>query len=143
MKLHLVRHIGFIRMSGCLLVYARGRTLSDHQLLVCQTPGFRWMTIHQRGALARALRDEVLHCADRERLLSYARQWLYQHRLIIVHGTRSGSCHQYCFAISARNSVSIRPIWRLCGRDVIARFHPEDLSSHSPFSLKIEDILLY
>ncbi|MCY0854174.1 hypothetical protein [Cupriavidus sp. D39] len=72
MKLHLARHIGFIRMSGCLLVYARGRTLSDHQLLVCQTPGFRWMTIHQRGALARALRDEVLHCADRERLLSYA-----------------------------------------------------------------------
>ena len=115
MKLGLALHIGFLRMSGCLLdafsilppvllrhlgtelgintpdlaslraLDARGRTLSDHQLLACQTLGFRWITVHQRRALVRALRDEVLHCADRDRLLSYAHQWLYQHRLIIVH----------------------------------------------------------
>ncbi|WP_455281354.1 DUF4158 domain-containing protein [Cupriavidus necator] len=115
MKLGLALHIGFLRMTGCPLnafgilppvllrhlaieldidtpdlaslraPYARGRTLSDHQLLACQTLGFRWMVAHQRPALVRALRDEVLRCGDRERLLSYARQWLYQHRLIIFH----------------------------------------------------------
>lgn len=115
MKLGLALHVGFLRMTGCPLnafgilppvllrhlaieldidtpdlaslraLYARGRTLSDHQLLACQTLGFRWMVAHQRPALVRALRDEVLRCGDRERLLSYARQWLYQHRLIIFH----------------------------------------------------------
>ncbi len=43
------------------------------------------MTEHQRRALVRILRDEVAHCADRERLLIHARQWLYEHRLLIVH----------------------------------------------------------
>jgi hypothetical protein len=35
--------------------------------------------------LVRVLRDEVAHCSDRERLLLLARQWLYDHRLLIVH----------------------------------------------------------
>ena len=43
------------------------------------------MTEHQRRALVRVLRDEVAHCADRERLLVLARQWLYDHQLLIVH----------------------------------------------------------
>ncbi len=72
-------------LASLRALYARGRTLSDHQLLACQTLGFRWMVAHQRPALVRALRDEVSRCGDRERLLSYARQWLYQHRLIIFH----------------------------------------------------------
>jgi hypothetical protein len=63
----------------------RGRTLSDHQQLACETLGFRWMSEHQRRALVRVLRDEVLRRADREQLLAHVRQWLYEHQLIIVH----------------------------------------------------------
>lgn len=114
-KLGLALHIGFVRMSGRPLnsvravpavllrhlgsvlgietpdlasmraLYARGRTLFDHQQQACEVLGFAWMTEHQRRALVRVLRDEVAHSADRERLLLRARHWLYEHRLIIVH----------------------------------------------------------
>jgi hypothetical protein len=114
-KLGLALHIGFARMTGRPLnsvravppallrhlgrelditapdlvslraLYARGRTLFDHQQQACECLGFQWMTEHQRRALVRVLRDEVAHCVDRERLLVRARQWLYDHRLLIVH----------------------------------------------------------
>ena len=114
-KLGLALHIGFVRMSGRPLnsvravpavllrhlgsvlgietpdlaslraLYARDRTLFDHQQQACEVLGFAWMTEHQRRALVRILRDEVAHSADRERLLLRARHWLYEHRLIIVH----------------------------------------------------------
>jgi TnpA family transposase len=114
-KLGLALHIGFVRMSGRPLnsvravpalllrhlgqmldleapdlaslraLYARGRTLFDHQQQACEVLGFAWMTEHQRRALVRILRDEVAHSADRERLLLHARHWLYEHRLLIVH----------------------------------------------------------
>ena len=114
-KLGLALHIGFLRMSGRLLssfrvvpanlwrhlgnelnidapeiaslraMYGRDRTLFDHQQVACTTLGFRWMSEYQRRALVRELRDEVSRCADREQLLVGARQWLYEHRLLIVH----------------------------------------------------------
>ena len=113
-KLGLALHIGFVRMSGRPLnsvravpavllrhlgqmldiatpdlaslraLYARGRTLFDHQQQACEALGFAWMTEHQRRALVRVLRDEVAHSADRGRLLLHARHWLYEHRLLIV-----------------------------------------------------------
>jgi len=113
-RLGFALHIGFVRMSGRPLnsvravpaallrhlgrelgiavpdlaslraLYARGRTLFDHQQQACEFLGFSWMTEHQRRALVRVLRDEVAQCADRERLLVYARQWLYEHRLLVV-----------------------------------------------------------
>jgi hypothetical protein len=43
------------------------------------------MSEHQRRALVRELREEVARCANREQLLVRARQWLYEHRLLIVH----------------------------------------------------------
>ena len=43
------------------------------------------MSEHQRRALVRELRNEVARCADREQLLVRARQWLYEHRLLVVH----------------------------------------------------------
>ncbi|MDM0071484.1 Tn3 family transposase [Variovorax sp. J31P207] len=115
LKLGLALHIGFARMTGRPLnsvrivppallrhlgreldiaapdlvslraLYARGRTLFDHQHQACECLGFKWMTEHQRRALVRVLRDEVAHCSDRERLLVLSRQWLYDHRLLIVH----------------------------------------------------------
>jgi Domain of unknown function (DUF4158) len=115
LKLGLALHIGFLRMSGRLLssfrvvprtlwchlgnelgidapeiaslwaMYGRDRTLFDHQQVACTILGFRWMSKHQRRALVRELRNEVARCADREQLLVRARQWLYEHRLLIVH----------------------------------------------------------
>jgi hypothetical protein len=114
-KLGLALHIGFLRMTGRLLdafrivppvlwrhlgselgidapelaslraLYGRGRTLFDHQQVACDALGFRWMSEHQRRALVRLLGDEVSRCADREQLLVFARHWLYEHRLLIVH----------------------------------------------------------
>jgi len=114
-KLGLALNIGFVRMSGRPLnsvravpavllrhlgqmldiatpdlaslrtLYARRRTLFDHQQQACEALGFSWMSEHQRRALVRVLRDEVAHSADRERLLLHARHWLYEHRLLIVH----------------------------------------------------------
>jgi len=114
-KLGLALHIGFLRMSGRLLnafrivppllwrhlgtqfsvdapqvaslrtMYGRGRTLFDHQQVACEALGFRWISERQRRSLVSALRDEVSRCADREQLLVRARQWLYEHRLLIIH----------------------------------------------------------
>lgn len=123
LKLGLALHIGFLRMSGRLLdafrvipsvlwrhlsselgidapelaslraMYGRGRTLFDHQQVACESLGFRWMSEHQRRALVRELRDEVGRCADREQLLVRARQWLYEHRLLIRRAELAG---QHC-----------------------------------------------
>ncbi|WP_371436359.1 Tn3 family transposase [Polaromonas sp.] len=114
-KLGLALHIGFLRMSGRLLgafrvvpvalwrhlgnelgiaspevaslraMYARGRTLFDHQQVACTVLGFRWMSEHQRRSLVRELRDEVARCADRDQLLVRSRQWLYRNQLVILH----------------------------------------------------------
>lgn len=43
------------------------------------------MSEHQRRALVRLLGDEVSRCADRDQLLVFARHWLYERRLLIVH----------------------------------------------------------
>jgi hypothetical protein len=72
-------------LASLRALYARGRTLFDHQQQACEALGFAWMTEHQRRALVRVLRDEVAHSANRERLLLHARHWLYEHRLLIVH----------------------------------------------------------
>ena len=99
LRLGLALHIGFLRMTGRPLnsvravpavllrhlgqvldiappdlaslraLYARGRTLFDHQNQACEALGFAWMTEHQRRALVRILREEVARGADRDRLL--------------------------------------------------------------------------
>ena len=114
-QLGLALHIGFMRMSGRLLdafrvlppnlwrhlgehlgvqapevaslrgMYKRGRTLYDHHQVACEVLGFAWMSEGQRRALVRALSDELHRCIDRERLLVFARHWLYERRLIVAH----------------------------------------------------------
>ena len=114
LKLGLALQLGFLRMSGRLLdavrivpatlwrhlgeqlgvtapdlaslkgMYRRHRTLFEHQDLACEILGFRSLTEAQRRALIRALREEVTHTSDRGRLLTFARRWLYDHKLLVV-----------------------------------------------------------
>jgi hypothetical protein len=60
-------------------------TLIKHQQIACDALGFQWLTGHHPRALVRVLRQELDRTDDRERLLGFARSWLYEHRLIIVH----------------------------------------------------------
>jgi TnpA family transposase len=115
LKLGLALQIGFLRMSGRLLdavrivpavlwrhlgeqfgvaapdlaslraMYRRGKTLFEHQQLACEALGFRWLSELQRRALMRALRQELTRTRDQQRLLVFARCWLYEHHLIILH----------------------------------------------------------
>lgn len=139
LKLGLALHIGFLRMSGRVLdafrivppalwrhlgselgidapevaslraLYGRGRTLFDHQQVACEALGFRWMTEHQRRALVRLMSDEVARCADREQLIVFARRWLYEHRLLIVHDRAIRALIAAALArFEAETSASIR-----------------------------------
>jgi uncharacterized protein DUF4158 len=115
LKLGLALQMGFLRMSGRLLdavrivppllwrhlgeqfgvaapdlaslrvMYRRAPTLIEHQQLACETLGFQWLSGYQRRSLLGVLRQELARTDDRERLLGFARRWLYDHRLIIVH----------------------------------------------------------
>lgn len=113
LMLGLALQIGFLRMSGRLLeavgvvppalwrhlgdqfnvvapdlaslraMYRRRRTLFEHQDVACTTLGFQPLTEAQRRALVRVLRDELSRTIDRQRLLGFARRWLYKHRLLV------------------------------------------------------------
>jgi len=65
-------------------MYQHRRTLFEHQEVACDTLGFHWLSDAQRPALVRVLRGELSRTGDRQRLLQYARRWLYEHRLIVL-----------------------------------------------------------
>ena len=74
-------------LASLRAMYRRAPTLIEHQQLACDALGFQWLTGHHRRALVRVLRQELSRTDDRERLLGFARRWLYEHRLLIVHET--------------------------------------------------------
>ena len=114
-QLGLALQIGFLRMSGRLLdalrmvppalwrhlgaqfsitppelaslraLYRRAQTLREHHQIACKALGFRWMSEHERRTLLGTIREELARTGDRNRLLRFARQWMYEHQLIIVH----------------------------------------------------------
>lgn len=43
------------------------------------------MSEHQRRALIRVVRDEVMRSGDSDQLLRFAKAWLYEHKLLIPH----------------------------------------------------------
>jgi hypothetical protein len=115
LKLGLALQIGFLRMSGRVLdavrivpavlwrhlgeqfsvaapdlaslrtMYGRGNTLFERQQLACEVLDFHWVSEAQRRALSGALRLELARTRDRQQLLIFARRWLYEHRLLIMH----------------------------------------------------------
>ncbi|WP_404548907.1 DUF4158 domain-containing protein [Dyella jejuensis] len=116
-RLGLALQIGFIRMTGSVLaavkvvpaelwahlgktlgiatpdiaslrsLYRRQRTLFTHQNVAIDTLGFVRMSEHQRRALVRHLRVEVLSEFDRHRLMTHVKTWLYEH-CILIEGER-------------------------------------------------------
>jgi len=113
LKLALALQIGFLRMTGRLLsalrvvtpalwrhlgtqfgieppdlaslrtMYRRRRTLFEQQDLACAVLGFHDLSEAQRRALVRAINAELSRTSDRQRLLQFARRWLYDHKQII------------------------------------------------------------
>lgn len=113
LKLALALQIGFLRMTGRLLealrvvppalwrhlgtqfgieppdlaslrtMYRRRRTLFEQQDLACAVLGFHSVTEAQRRALVRAINAELARTSDRQRLVQFARRWLYDHKQII------------------------------------------------------------
>jgi hypothetical protein len=72
-------------LASLRALYRRAPTLIAHQQLACEALGFRWLSEPQRRALVRALRQDLTRTRDRQRLLVFARRWLYDHQLIIMH----------------------------------------------------------
>ncbi|WP_174624625.1 DUF4158 domain-containing protein, partial [Candidatus Methylobacter favarea] len=115
LRLGLALQIGFLRMSGRLLdalrmvspelwrhlgaqlsitppelaslraLCRRAQTLREHHQIACEVLGFRWASDHEWHALLHAVYQELASTGDRNRLLRFARQWMYQHQVIIVH----------------------------------------------------------
>src|SRR5271168_909696 len=107
LKLALALQIGFLRMTGRLLealrlvppalwrhlgaqfeidapdlaslrtMYRRRRTLFEQQDLACSVLGFHDVTEAQRRALVRSINAELSRTSDRQRLLQFARRWLF------------------------------------------------------------------
>lgn len=70
-------------LASLQVMYRRLSTLYEHQELAREVLGFREVSEAQRHALLRALRDELGQTGDRERLRTFARRWLDEHRLIV------------------------------------------------------------
>lgn len=70
-------------LASLRALYRRAPTLIEHQQLACEVLGFRWLSEPQRRALVGALRQELTRTRDRQRLLGFARRWLYDHQLIM------------------------------------------------------------
>ena len=113
LKLALALQIGFLRMTGRLLealrvvppvlwrhlgaqfdieapdlaslrtMYRRRRTLFEHQELACGVLGFHSIIEARCRALVRAINAELSRTSDRQRLLQFARRWLYDRQQII------------------------------------------------------------
>jgi Domain of unknown function (DUF4158) len=147
LTLGLALKIGFLRMSGRLLgavrvvpaalsrhlgrqfnvaapdlaslraMYRHRRTLFEHQDVACAGLEFHPLTEAQRRALVRVLRDELSRTTDRQRLLGFARRWLYEHRLLVpcerdlrVMIRKAVRSHESTLAQSIQGSVEPLPL---------------------------------
>src|SRR5882672_151025 len=166
LKLGLALQMGFLRMSGRVLdavrivptvlwrhlgeqlhvaapdlaslraMYRRGKTLFEHQQLACEVLGFHWLSEPQRRALVRALRQELARTRDRQRLLVFARRWLYDHQLIIMHerslrSTIVGATRQYEAALAGSIHAEIDSELLERWREVLVTPHETGLSQQS------------
>lgn len=106
-------HLGFMKMSGCALdafemvprtllthlgrelemnvptltslraLYSRRSTLYEHQRWAAETLGLCPSNEHQRRVLTGLIKKESYKALTRAQLVSFARSWCYQHKLLI------------------------------------------------------------
>jgi len=150
LKLALALQIGFLRMTGRLLealrivppvlwrhlgaqfgieapdlaslrtMYRRRRTLFEHQDLACAVLGFHSITEARRRALVRALNVELSGTSDRQRLLQFARRWLYDRKQIIF---RERELRAYIAkAIRQHEATLVSEIVEAIDPDLLARW---------------------
>lgn len=144
LKLALALQIGFLRMTGRLLealrmvppalwrhlgaqfeidapdlaslrtMYRRRRTLFEQQDLACSVLGFHDVTEAQRRALVRAINAELSRTSDRQRLLQFARRWLYDHKQLASAYTVARDTPRCRATIVAERRTSIIPALFSC-----------------------------
>jgi hypothetical protein len=90
----------------------------------------------QRRALVRALRQELARTRDRQRLLVFARRWLYDHQLIIMHerslrSTIVGATRQYEAALARSIHAGIDSELLKRWRQALVTPHETGLSQQS------------
>ena len=110
------RASGEPRAYSLRAMYRRAPTLIEHQQLACETLGFRWLSEHHRRGLVRALRNELTRTDDPPRLLGFARRWLCDHRLIIVHERRLRAMIAPARRITESVEPSLLAQWRATRR---------------------------
>ncbi len=106
-------HLGFIKMTGCTLdawehipprvlrhlgdtlalpspeltslraLYRREQTLFEHQRWATEVLGFHAFSKRRQRLLMRQLRREARKAISLERLVQFAKRWLYEHRILI------------------------------------------------------------
>jgi hypothetical protein len=162
LKLALALQIGFLRMTGRILeavrivppalwrhlgeqlgvaapdlaslrsMYQRRRTLFEHQEVACEMLGIHWLSEAQRRALVRVLRGEPTRTSHRQRLLQFARRWLYEHRLIVLRDRDLRT--MMIKAIREHGTIRCTRPWRSSG-DYCARCSWPTISSMMRFDV--------
>jgi hypothetical protein len=100
-------------LASLRALYRRAQTLRGHHQIAWKALGFRWASEPERRALLRAIRQELARTGDRNRLLRFARQWMYGHQLIIVHERQLRSMiaealHQYENSMNSTSTATCR-----------------------------------
>jgi hypothetical protein len=94
--------------------------LFEQQDLACSVLGFHDVTEAQRRALIRAINAELSRSSDRQRLLQFARRWLYDHKQIIP---RERDLRGYIAkAIRQHEAMLVREIAEAIAPDLLARW---------------------
>ena len=116
-------------LASLRALYRRAQTLREHHRIARETLGFRWFTEQERRALLHARREELVRTGDRHLLLRFARRWMYEHRLIIVHERQLRSMiatamHQYEAELAKKVRASI-------DKSLRKRWHKEIILAHT------------
>lgn len=117
---HLHDHLGLQipqhRTTLCDL-YGRGQTLREHHRWAAQRLGFRPFTDRRQRVLGRHVRREAHNAVTIQRLVEFAKRWLYERRILLPADRRLRDLARTAYA-DAEQAMGdaihrqIRPSWR-------------------------------
>src|SRR5271157_158070 len=116
-------------LASLRALYRRAQTLREHHQIAREALGFRWVTEHERRELLPAIREELARTGDHNRLLRFARRWMYEHQLIVVYERQLRSMirtavHQYEVDLA-------RQIRTALDAPLLARWRKEIMLTHA------------